>query len=336
MKSELIHTTPKISVVVPIYNIAEYVPALFDAIRAQTFCDFEVILIDDGSTDESAPLCDAFAASDKRVRVIHKENGGLSSARNAGTATALGSWITYVDGDDSIHPDYLRVLYDLATTTDAQIACVRSIAVTSAPRSWEPYPARKTEVLSGRGMALRLSRNAEADDITAWGKLYDASLKELLLYPTGKVHEDEFVTYKVMYAATHVVRSSFQGYAYIQRAGSISHTFTIGRLDRLEALRGAIDFYCRQGDDECANYARKRYLLNIPMSYYRAARGGADASVLFDLRELHRTYRAKWRKRLGTLMSAREKAMDAAFAASPALYCLVSRAYLRLFQGERG
>lgn len=108
-----------VSVVVPVYNVEPFLPECVESILAQTWQNYEVILVDDGSTDSSGKMCDDYARKNTRVRVIHKKNGGLSSARNAGIDIALGNYIAFVDSDDAVHPDYLKVLVEIAEGLDA-------------------------------------------------------------------------------------------------------------------------------------------------------------------------------------------------------------------------
>lgn len=110
-----------VSVIVPIYNIEKFLPCCIDSVLAQKFTDWELILVDDGSKDSSSSICDAYAAKDDRIRVIHKSNGGLTSARNAGLAIASGEWIMHLDGDDWVEPDMLDVLLRKAEVTDSEI-----------------------------------------------------------------------------------------------------------------------------------------------------------------------------------------------------------------------
>ena len=110
-----------LSVIVPIYNIEKFLPCCIDSVLAQKFTDWELILVDDGSKDSSSSICDAYAAKDDRIRVIHKSNGGLTSARNAGLAIASGEWIMHLDGDDWVEPDMLDVLLRKAEVTDSEI-----------------------------------------------------------------------------------------------------------------------------------------------------------------------------------------------------------------------
>lgn len=113
---------PEISVIVPVYKVERFLPACIDSLLAQTFADFELILVDDGSPDNCPALCDAAAEKDNRVRVLHKANGGVSTARNAGLDMARGKWIAFVDSDDSVQPDYLEKMHTAALAAGADIA----------------------------------------------------------------------------------------------------------------------------------------------------------------------------------------------------------------------
>ena len=113
---------PEISVIVPVYKVERFLPACIDSLLAQTFTDFELILVDDGSPDNCPALCDAAAEKDNRVRVLHKPNGGVSTARNAGLDMARGKWIAFVDSDDSVQPDYLEKMHTAALAVGADIA----------------------------------------------------------------------------------------------------------------------------------------------------------------------------------------------------------------------
>lgn len=117
---------PKVSVIVPVYNVAAFLPKCAESILGQTHRDLELLLVDDGSTDGSSEICDAIAAGDSRVRVLHRNNAGVSAARNAGIDTASGDWICFADGDDWVHPEYVEYLLGLAKWAGAPIATMRS------------------------------------------------------------------------------------------------------------------------------------------------------------------------------------------------------------------
>ena len=112
----------EISIIVPVYNVDQYLENCIESILNQTFKDYELILIDDGSTDKSGEICDKYEKKDNRIKVIHKYNGGLSSARNAGLDLACGKYIGFVDSDDSIHPEMYEILYDLQQIYNADIS----------------------------------------------------------------------------------------------------------------------------------------------------------------------------------------------------------------------
>ena len=118
------HQSPKISVIVPVYNVEKYLPRCIDSILSQTFKDFELLLIDDGSPDNCGKICDEYAAKDRRVRVFHKPNGGVSSARNLGLDKACGEWITFIDSDDYVAVDYLEELVSFKINSGAELVAI--------------------------------------------------------------------------------------------------------------------------------------------------------------------------------------------------------------------
>ena len=326
---------PLISVIVPVYNVAAYLPRCVQSLLVQSFEDFEVILVDDGSTDVGGLMCDAFAELDGRVRVVHQANAGISAARNAGIAAARGDWFAFVDSDDAVHPQYLKALLDAAMQASAQVATVDFVRVRGCGDEEVAWPANiagAPRVLTGREVAKLVSGDGDTGMITVWGKLYAASLKPQLMHPVGKIHEDEFVTYRALYVAEVVVCLSAKLYGYTERIGGLSNTWNIKRLDRLEALQGAIEFYEQEGDAELAMHARKRYMVNIPISYYFAHEGMRPAeaqTILQQLKLRFDNYYTAHYQQLKHLMSPRERAMVATFASSPAAFCAVSKLLLK-------
>lgn len=148
---------PKISVIVPVYNVEKFLPRCLDSLLAQTFSDFEILLIDDGSKDRSGNICDNYAFKDQRIRVFHKENGGVASARQLGVDEARGEYSIHADGDDWVEPDMLQCFYDKAKETNADIVIAdyyiqrnnRQIYVSQKLRSQEPIDVLK-DILSNR------------------------------------------------------------------------------------------------------------------------------------------------------------------------------------------
>ncbi|MEG0087047.1 MAG: glycosyltransferase, partial [Niameybacter sp.] len=125
MDKKVERTQPTLSIIVPVYNVEKYLPKCIESILAQSFTDFEVILIDDGATDKSGEICEEYANKDTRIKIIHKENGGLSSARNAGIELSNGNYIGFVDSDDFIHPQMYEILLREARSSNSDVVICR-------------------------------------------------------------------------------------------------------------------------------------------------------------------------------------------------------------------
>ena len=212
----------QISVIVPVYNVENYLARCVDSILAQTYENLEVILVDDGATDRSGLICDELASRDSRVKVIHKKNGGLSSARNAGLETAAGEYIAFVDSDDWIEPDAYAHMMQLMKTHQVKLVCGGRYDVSgkTGERTVGLCPKREA-VISGEELAGRIFL-WDGCDSSACDKLYHRSLLEHFRYPEGKVCEDVPVTYKIVLQAERVAMSDRPFYNYYHRAGSIS------------------------------------------------------------------------------------------------------------------
>ena len=230
-----------ISVIVPVYNVKEFVKKCLDSLVRQSYKNLEIIVVDDGSTDGSGRICDEFAALDKRMRVFHKKNGGLSDARNFGIKKAKGEIIAFVDSDDLVSEDFVSAMYEGMTKSNADIVICGYNLV-------KP----KKEVMSGKGAAAKLLTQQENIDIVAWNKLYKKSLfmDNNIWFPKGQKHEDTLTTYKVLSKARKVAYLDEALYCYVERGDSIMKT---GRIEeRLEmrelAAKEAIQ-YCKNDDD---------------------------------------------------------------------------------------
>ena len=216
--------TPLISVIVPVYNVEAYLNRCVDSILAQTYRNLEIILVDDGTRDNSDKICDEYARKDSRVRVIHKENGGLSSARKAGLDIAAGEYIGFVDSDDWIEPDGYAHMLRCLQKYDVKMACAGRYDVYSATgeRKVGLCP-KQEEVISGEEMARRIFL-WDGCDSAAWDKLYHRSLLEEIRYPVGKICEDVPTTYRIALKAGRVVMCDKPFYNYYHRPGSITTT----------------------------------------------------------------------------------------------------------------
>lgn len=233
-----------VSVVVPVYNVESYLPRCLQSISSQTHRELEILLVDDGSTDSSGELCDAFAAGDPRARVIHKSNGGLSDARNAGIGIATGDFILCIDSDDFVTADHIELLLTSSLENDADIATSAFMRITDAdPADMTAVGRREaTEVLDTH-TALRRLFYQRGITTSAWGKLYRRSLFDGITYPVGKLHEDLDTTYRIFAKASKVVVGTEMTYRYTERRGSITGAgFSERRLDALTFAEEAVKF----------------------------------------------------------------------------------------------
>lgn len=223
-----------ISIIVPIYKVEDYLHRCVDSILAQTYEDFELILVDDGSPDGCGAICDQYAAQDARIKVIHKENGGLSDARNAGLQVAQGEYIAFVDSDDWLMPNYLKYLLNTLLEQDADI-CECGILRTDGSAAL-PEEALTEANSFDTQTALRLLIEDSIFHQYVWNKLYRKEVIGQIAFAKGKTNEDEFWTYQVFGNAKKIAKIDTPLYMYFQRSDSIMGAgYSIKRLDALEA-----------------------------------------------------------------------------------------------------
>lgn len=236
-----------ISVVVPIYKVEDYLPKCVESICNQTYRNLEIILVDDGSPDCCGEICEKYAKEDTRIKVIHKKNGGLSDARNAGIEIATGSYIGFVDSDDYIHPQMYEILYNGIKKNNAQIAiCQYQNVKEREVTSFHDKKNIKWVTIANEQDKFRyaLGESTMVCFTVAWNKLYKADLFNEIRYPFGKIHEDEFTTYKIIDLADRIVYTEEILYCYVHRQGSImSKGFDKRSLDRLYAYQERLALY---------------------------------------------------------------------------------------------
>lgn len=201
---------PLVSIVVPVYNVKDYLGKCLESLMGQSYERIEIIVVDDGSTDGSGEICDEFARDDERVKVFHKRNGGLSSARNYGIKKAKGDYICLVDSDDLVNKDFVARMVEAAEQEDADVAvCGYNDAV----------PERR--VVSGEEATVRLLTMQENMEIIAWNKMYRLNLFDDVSYPEGENYEDTLTTYKLLSKAGRAAYVPESLYVYRERVGSI-------------------------------------------------------------------------------------------------------------------
>lgn len=205
---------PKISIIVPVYKVEPYIRKCVDSILAQTLTDFELILVDDGSPDNCGEICDEYASKDSRVVVIHKENGGQATARNAGLDIAKGDYIGFVDSDDWIEPDMYELLYNMCIENKCDIAnCTSTIYFKNKTVKNGTHPL----TVQNRKEAMRTMLEGKLYDEVVWTKLIKCSLLENIRFPVGVIYEDTAFTYKVIHNASRICCIGAPKYHYIKR-----------------------------------------------------------------------------------------------------------------------
>lgn len=235
----------KISIIVPIYKVEPYLHRCIDSILAQTFADFDLVLVDDGSPDRCPQICDEYAAKDPRIHVIHQENGGLSAARNAGIDWVLShsdsEWIGFIDSDDWIHPEMYEILYRLAIENNVKISiCDLENRTGTEEDTFSDVTLSPVKLFRGWEFFVSVL----IPGVVAVNKLYHRTLFDTLRYPVGKLHEDEFLTYRLLGLADTVAYLPQPLYFYRYNEGSIMNSgFSLKRLHAIEARLQQRDFY---------------------------------------------------------------------------------------------
>lgn len=225
-----------ISVIVPVYNVEKYLERCLDSILNQTYSDLEIILVDDGSTDTSPEICDAYAKRDERIRIFHQKNGGLSAARNTGLDNARGDYIGFVDSDDQIVPTMYESLLAAMDNEKADIV-IGDIVYLDENKGNQTYIEQLKKVSYDGFQIMERMLSDAAHFVPAWNKLYRRHIFEKIRYPLGKYNEDQFVVHQVLYEASRVITIPEPIYLYTIRPGSIMHSaFSVKHLDDIEAI----------------------------------------------------------------------------------------------------
>ena len=260
----------ELSIIVPVYKVEKQLEQCIRSILNQSFTNFELILVDDGSPDKCGDICDEYEKKDSRIKVIHKKNGGLSDARNAGIERAKGEYIAFVDSDDFINKYMYEILYKNAKKWDADISICNFKMVCENDRIDEDISVICEDAkVYGRNEALnKLYSNENLQFIVAWNKIYKKELFLNIRYDYGKCHEDEFIIHKLIYNANKIAYCSSEMYYYLQRNNSIMNLeFSIHRLDIIEALDKRMEFF-RKNDLLELEYRTQNLYLNYFFKYY--------------------------------------------------------------------
>ncbi len=223
-----------ITVIVPVYKVEKYLPRCIDSIINQTYQNLEIILVDDGSPDECGKICDEYAKKDGRIKVIHKENGGLSSARNAALDVANGEYIGFVDSDDWIEADMYEEMYMQITASGADMACCGRYNVYENKPTSELFVLKEPCLMDSKA-AIARALTWNGMDSAACDKLYHKSLFDNIRYPLGKINEDIAIAFRIMEKTKKIIHIGKPKYYYFHRENSITTSdFSVKNLDLLE------------------------------------------------------------------------------------------------------
>ena len=236
-----------ITIVVPVYKVEEYLARCVDSIINQTYKDFELLLVDDGSPDNCGKMCDKYAEKDSRIFVIHQKNGGLSAARNTGLnwfyEQNKSDYITFLDSDDWIHPDYLKFLMDGINKNDVKISVCNYKRVTGEIPH-ENHENAEYELTTPEDFLVNHSWQYNY----AWGKLYHKSVLDDIRYPVGKNFEDTFTTYKVLHKCEKIAYTDLPLYYYLRNETGISRSpWNTSELVIFDAMQEQMQFYKENG-----------------------------------------------------------------------------------------
>lgn len=249
-----------ISVIIPVYNVKEYLNKCIESVVNQTYKDLEIILIDDGSTDGSEIMCDNWQKKDPRIIIIHQENRGLSAARNSGIKRATGKYICFVDSDDFISNDYVEILYNNLIYNNVDISMCGFVDYYSESKMVSKIKKIKSKIYNKMDAQIYLNVLGYFD-VASWNKLYKKELFDGLQFPEGKTCEDWHIMFKVLDKVDRIYYDSSVKYYYRKRENSITTSKNI-RFDAIEAALSAIDFYKKNEYTKVLPYAYQSLMVS--------------------------------------------------------------------------
>jgi len=236
---------PLISIIIPVYKVKPYLRKCVDSVLAQTYSNLEIILVDDGCPDNCGKICDEYAEKDKRIMVVHKENGGLSDARNAGLDIIKGEYVAFVDSDDWVTPKYIEDMYENLRKYDADISLSGAIYVYENNKKDMVLAISKNEGLYTQKEAVENLFYQKGIYPSAWAKLYKTELFNTIRYPKGKLNEDSATTYKIFCLCDKISYTNANNYCYLQRIGSIENSqFSPKKMDAIDIVDEMLAWVC--------------------------------------------------------------------------------------------
>ena len=273
---------PKVTVIIPVYKVENYIDECLNAMSRQTYKDFELILVDDGSPDSCGDICEKYAEGHPNTKVIHQENAGLSEARNNGVKQSSGEYIIFIDSDDYVTDDYVEYLVGLIEKYDADVAIGENVKFTDG-KAPKITPKTETDICCDSAEVLSKICYNEYP-ICAWGKIYKRNLVEKFPYPAGALYEDLATTYKIVGEAEKIAYGNRVIYFWRQRKGSITHeTVTERHLYGITATKNMLE-YIKENYPSAVPAAQVRCANKIIDTAYRIVMGNTDKTMFNRVR----------------------------------------------------
>ena len=294
---------PLISVIVPVYNVAPYLPTCLDSILNQTYKNLEIILVASTSKDNSVEICDEYAEKDKRISVINCPPNGLSDGRNRGIEATHGEYLSFIDSDDFIAPEFIQTLYDIIVEYRCDIAQGRYLRIpetqNTIPESVKPNSEYSVSTYTYKEMLMKMNSYGTYIVMT-WNKLYHRSLFSEIRFPFGKLYEDVATSYKILYSAKKI--GSFLKPMYFYRQVSTSITdqpYSLKRLDALEHARDAVAFFKERDEYDIYGVALCHLIFSLNSTIQQVREHIADSD------EIQADLKGEMRERFGELRGHR-------------------------------
>ncbi|SDN22516.1 glycosyltransferase family 2 protein [Alkalicoccus daliensis] len=302
-------TSPLISVIIPVYNGAEYIETCFQSIISQSYQNLEIIIINDGSEDNSSEICDYYASKDQRIKVIHQENKGLSAVRNRGVRESKGDYIGFVDSDDYIHSDMYKILLNNLLLTNAGVSMCNFKKVYQRNftnnKNNELPDSEKLNVISKQEAFEHLFADTNVNLVVPWNKLYKKEIIRKVQYPEGKVHDDEFTVHHIIQATNKIVITEQNLYYYYHHPSSfMNESYNLKRLDAVTALRERFEFFMNNKYIQFQSRALNMYMHHLIIHYNLLEKNLPEETL--KLKELIDMYRSDFNK-YQNLLPARRK-----------------------------
>lgn len=288
---------PEISVIVPVYNTGKYLARCVESILAQTFTDFELILVDDGSTDNSPVLCDHFAGRDSRVKVIHQKNAGVSAARNAGINTSCSDWICFVDSDDLIHHQFLSELFSAVCKNKVAISMCSATEATEVPKEF--YNKKECGFTTVDVNELNLEKMLLQGGhrcYTVWEKLINRKIIIHEMFEEGRIFEDNAVVIYWLTKAERIADTQQALYFYAINPSGISKSgMKYDKPDRLWAIEENVKLFSQLGYNSLMKRFCTEYLITAAHYYHEAKKRSSDRQVRLLIKSSIKKFQTEYR-----------------------------------------